>query len=119
MTPKTTPRPPKHLSPSSKKWFREVVTTWALEEHHRRLLVGACEALDRAAEARKAIETDGPYFKNRFGEVRKHPAIGVERDSMAVFARFLRELALDIDAPPAAPRPSTLLSMTRGVHHAG
>lgn len=108
-------RPPKHLSASSKRWFNDVVTTWSLEEHHARLLTAACESLDRAAEARKAIEADGAYFKNRFGEIRKHPAIGVERDALTTFARLLRELDLDIEAPADASRPPMLRSI-RGSH---
>ena len=108
--------PPAHLSAKSKAWFREVVETWELDSHHVKLLTGCCESLDRATEAREAIAREGLFTKNRFGEIRKHPGIGVERDSMIVFARLLRELDLDITPPAEVRRPPGLLSI-RG-HHA-
>ena len=62
----------------------------------------------------EAIEKDGAYFKNRFGEVKKHPAIGVERDALIVFARLVRELDLDVDPPSEAKRPPALHSFRGG-----
>ena len=79
---KPVPEPPAHLRADSQKWFQEVVGTFQLEEHHVKLLIGACEALDVAEAAREAIAADGAYIRNRFNEVRKHPALGVQRDAM-------------------------------------
>ena len=112
--PKPTVRPPKHLKAATKKWFVKVIGEWQLEPHHILPLVGGREALDRAEEARLAIELDGAYQKNRFGEVRKHPALGVERDAMTTFSRLLRELDLDIAPPAEAKRPPQLRSIRRG-----
>jgi P27 family predicted phage terminase small subunit len=105
-----TPKPPKHLSRDSKAWWTEVITGWKLEQHHRKILTAACEALDRATEARKAVARDGAYVKNRFGEVVKHPAIGVERDALITFARMLRELDLDNEPPKHMQRLPALRS---------
>ena len=44
----TLPRPPKHLSASSRKWWVDVTEAYALEEHHLRLLTLAAESWDRA-----------------------------------------------------------------------
>ena len=41
---------------------------------------------------------------DRFGQLKPHPATGIERDSTVLFARCLRELALDVE-PPAERRP--------------
>jgi P27 family predicted phage terminase small subunit len=110
-TKQSLPRPPAHLSQGSKKWFRQTVEKFVLDEHHLKLLTGAAEALDRATEARNAIAKDGAYQRNRFGELRKHPALGVERDAMTTFARLLRELGLDVGND--APRPPEINSGVR------
>src|SRR5947208_17140723 len=74
--------------------------------HHVKRLNAACECLDRAAEARQAIER----IQDPVREIRPHPGVAVERDQKALLARFLRELNLDVDAP-AEPysRPPRLI----------
>ena len=110
MTDKT-PRAPAHLRPTTRTWWRTIATSWELEDHHLRLLTLAGEALDRAAEAREAIERDGAYFAVDGSAPRKHPAIGVERDAMVTHARLMRELDLD-GAPQPDVRPPRIRSRT-------
>jgi phage terminase small subunit len=81
-----------------------MVADYDLQAHHLRLLTLAGEAWDRAAEARERIAADGAYAEDRFGQLRAHPAIAVERDARLAFARLIRELALDDEEPPG-PRP--------------
>src|SRR4051794_2498715 len=100
------PEPPKHLSPATKEWWREIVRNFELESHHLQLLVLASEARDRCEEARAQIAKDGAYVSGRYG-LRAHPAVAVERDSRLAFARLLRELDLDAEAP-AEHRPPSL-----------
>jgi len=104
----TKPRAPKHLRPAMKTWWTSVVRNFQLEDHHRLLLTAACEALDRAEQAREAILHDGPYFSDRHGAIKPHPGLQTERDSKALFARFVRELDLDAEAPGEAKRPPAL-----------
>lgn len=101
-------RPPDHLKPSTKRWFRRVLKEYQLEEHHERVLQLACEAWDRSEEARLRIAQDGAYLPDRFGQLKAHPAIDVERDSRIAFMRALRELDLDVDPPAAEARPPQL-----------
>ena len=108
MTNKGIQKPPKHLSESSKNWWISVCDSWELENHHRLLLTACCEALDRAEQARQAVANDGAFFTNRHGEIKPHPGLATERDACALFARLLRELQLDVSAPPDSPRPSPL-----------
>lgn len=101
----STPEAPSHLQPETQKWFKAVLADFDLEPHHVRLLTLAAEAWDRGEEAREAIATDGAYVKDRFGQLKAHPAVAVERDSRIGFARLLRELALDVSAPGESRPP--------------
>jgi phage terminase small subunit len=100
------PKAPEHLRPATKHWWQEVVREYELGSHHLRLLELACSAFDRAEQARAQIAKDGAYVPGRYG-LRSHPAIAVERDARLSFARLLRELDLDAEAP-ADRRPPAL-----------
>jgi P27 family predicted phage terminase small subunit len=117
MTPKATKTPritaPQHLSAASRRWWLAVCREYELELHHIRLLTLAAESWDRCQEARERIAADGPYVEDRWGQLKAHPAIGVERDARLAFARLLRELALDV-APPDDPRPPSITGIRGG-----
>lgn len=92
-------RAPKHLRNETKTFWLSTVRNYELEEHHLKLLSAACEVWDRATQAREAVEQAGAYFTNRHGEIKPHPALSVERDCRALFARLIRELSLTVDDP--------------------
>lgn len=100
-------KPPEHLTAESKRWFQRVITDYQLEAHHVLLLQSAAECWDRAAQARGLLAAEGVCFKDRHGHIRPHPATQIERDSKTLFARLLRELALDIESPEDS-RPPTI-----------
>jgi P27 family predicted phage terminase small subunit len=105
MTTRKIPRPPSHLSASSKAWWRSVVDGYELDEHHRHLLTKACNALDRGDQARAVVANEGITVTDRHGQVRPHPATQIERDSDIRFARLLRELDLDGEPLPDPRMP--------------
>ena len=76
---------------------------YEIEDHHRRLLTLACEALDRCEEARVALAEHGTTYVDRFGCPKPRPKVAIERDSRVAAARLFRELALD--DTPEDPRP--------------
>ena len=94
---------PQFLRPETRQWWGKVVESYELEPHHVRLLTLAGSAWDRAEEARERVKKDGAYVKDRFGQLRAHPAVAVECDMMVAFARLLRELALDVEQPESRP----------------
>lgn len=106
----TTTRAPAHLAKATRTWWRGVLDAYELEEHHVRLLTLAAEAWDRCEQARRAIDQHGLTYEDRFGAPRTRPEVAIERDSRLAFARLVRELDLDIDAPPASSRPPSLRS---------
>jgi P27 family predicted phage terminase small subunit len=97
------PEPPAHLSESSRQWWETTLALYELQEHHLRLLQLACEAWDRAQQARAQIDRDGLTVSTADGGIKTHPCIAIERDSRLGFARILRELDLDVE-PPVSDR---------------
>jgi Phage terminase, small subunit len=92
-------RAPEGLAPDTAKWFRSVVRDFVLEDHHVRLLTLACRAWDRAEEARALLDAEGLTVRDRYGCSKTHPCIAIERDCRTQFARMIRELDLDTEAP--------------------
>src|ERR1039457_2929533 len=99
------PSAPGHLRIETQAWWKQVVHGYFLEGHHLKLLTLAAEDWDRGQEAREHVATDGAYQRDRFGSVKAHPAVGVERDSRRAFARLIRELDLDAEPGPGPSRP--------------
>jgi hypothetical protein len=92
------------LEPSTRKWITRIKKQYALEDYHVRLFVLAGQAWDRAQQARRLIEVDGPIQRDRFGQSKAHPAVQVEVQSMLAFAKLLRETGIDLDKGET-PRP--------------
>jgi phage terminase small subunit len=90
---------PKHLRATTREFWESIFSNYELQPQHLHILTCACEALDRATEARLAIRKDGAFFENRHHEIKPHPGLAVERDNRALFSRLIRELALDPDMP--------------------
>ena len=93
---------PKYLRKETKEWFEKVLKEYELEDHHIKLLILACECLDRITEARLQIKKDGAYYKDRL-KPKPHPALKIEAENKIIFARLLRELCLEIE--PANKEP--------------
>ena len=105
------PLGPLHLRPATREWWGSVVTRWELEPHHVKLLTLAAEAWDRSQEAREQLEKDGGLTITKASGPRLHPCVKVKEQAEIAFARLLRELDLDLDAPPAASLPALLRSL--------
>jgi P27 family predicted phage terminase small subunit len=85
--------PPEHLTERGKTLWRSLIGEFVLDDAAaHELLRRACEASDRADDARLVIEAEGVTFTTRFGEPRVHPAVAVERDARNALRQLLREL---------------------------
>ncbi|MFC3322141.1 P27 family phage terminase small subunit [Mesorhizobium cantuariense] len=100
-------KPPAHLQPATRKWFKSVTENYALEGHHVRLLTLAAEAWDQAQIARAVLDKDGQTFNDRFGQPKERPEVAILNAARIAFARLVRELALDVDAPTESRPPRT------------
>src|SRR5215213_1269438 len=90
-------RCPKHLSPRSGDIWRRIVGEFSLEPDEFALLQSALEALDRADEARKTIELEGPYFRDFRNQPKPHPALQQERDGRRDYAHLIGRLPFEKD----------------------
>src|SRR5438309_11925499 len=93
-------RPPSHLSPEAKRWWRLVLERYELQDQHLRLLQLAAEAWDRAAQARRILKRDGLVYRDDHGYPRKHPAVSIVEQARVAFAGLLCEYFLEVDYPP-------------------
>ena len=92
--------PPAHLSTESKALWRELHERYGFEEHERKTLRLALEALDRCSQARRALRKHGLTYEDRFGQPHARPEVAIERDGRAAFARLMAQLELPGEEPP-------------------
>jgi P27 family predicted phage terminase small subunit len=86
---------PAHLSVAGKAMWRSLSADFELDDAAAlSLLRAACEAFDRAEQARKLIARDGPVITDRFNQRKAHPCIAIERDSRAQMVSALRALRI-------------------------
>ncbi len=93
----TRTRAPQDLSETSRKWWKACLSNFEFAPPDLALLEEACRAYDRILEARALVAKDGAYIQGRLG-LKPHPALLVERDSVVLFSRLVRDLHL-----PQAP----------------
>ena len=89
-----------HLTDPSVAWLRDLEAAYDLGPHERKLALSAAEALDRSRGARERLEKDGVLLKDRFGQLRPHPAVAIERDARAQFTRIVCALNLPTYTKP-------------------
>ena len=87
----------------TRKWLKSICKEYELESHHIRLLIMCGAAWDRHLQARKTIESEGAYLRDRFDQRKVHPAVQVEKEAMLTFTRILREIGLDLTAADSRP----------------
>lgn len=88
-----------HLREPTQDWIRDLVRDYTFEPGQLKLLILAGDSWDRTAVAREELKSDGITIKDRFDQIKKHPAATIERDSRSSFARLMKQLKLDIDPP--------------------
>ena len=104
---KPSQKPPNSLGRHGKLFWKSVTEVYVISDgHHLKLLEHAALCIDRAVAAREAIAKEGITCKNRFGELREHPAMNTERQAMQVHRQLIRELGLDVEPASVTRGPS-------------
>jgi phage terminase small subunit len=98
------PQAPVFLAEAGRTFWTRVLREFELYGPSLELLALACKQADQAAEARAILAAQPLTYPDRFDQPREHPAVAIERNASVVFARLVRELALDVE-PPADSRP--------------
>ncbi len=99
---------PKHLSEAAKAWWNELQGEYPISDSGGRLLLQtALEAFDRMKSAAAEIDRDGETIKDRFDQVKAHPALVAEKDARSQMLAALKQLRLDIEPVRDGPgRPT-------------
>jgi P27 family predicted phage terminase small subunit len=92
-------KPPEHLTAAAKKLWRTIVDEVELDGPALLLLTTMCEMHDRMNQARAVLKREGILAKDRFGQLKPHPACSIERDSAAAMMRAWRLLGFDQQPP--------------------
>ena len=88
--------PPAHLSDRAKDLWRAVAGGREMSPGRLALFQTALECLDRADQARKAIDRDGLTFTTEStGAVHLNPIARIEKDSRSAFAKIWKTLGFD------------------------
>ena len=89
---------PATLSAEARKWWAKLLLEYGIDDPAGLfLLQTSLEAFDRMKEAQRRIKKDGAIIKDRFDQLRAHPAITTERDSRAQMLMAMKNLNLDIE----------------------
>jgi len=115
---------PGHLARDGKRFWAAVVRDYdadgeGWEAFEYELLRLACEALDRCAQARRAIRRHGLVYDSPQGSPVARPEVTIERQARQAFGQFVKQLglgeALDEidDEAPKARRGTSYTSTNR------
>jgi P27 family predicted phage terminase small subunit len=97
---------PEHLSKESQALWKGITEEYDVgDSAGLKILRVALEAFDRAQAARIAIDAEGMTIKDKFGQIKPHPLLPIERDSRAAFLAGLKALALDLEPVRSIGRP--------------
>ena len=104
---------PRNLSREARQLHAELAQEYAIHDAAgRRLLLTACECLDRMRRAQKLIKRHGELLTARDG-LKANPAVAIERDARAQMLACLKQLNLDVEPLQNVGRPTKHQQETR------
>lgn len=107
-------KPPKNLSREAKRLWLSITSDYEIDDSAGlSILKVALEAFDRMRAAQAAIERDGLVLRDRYNQLRNHPAATIERDARSGFLLGMKALRLDIE-PLSRPGGQLKFATVRG-----
>ncbi|MBV9337940.1 MAG: P27 family phage terminase small subunit [Solirubrobacterales bacterium] len=87
---------PGHLAREGKRFWTDIAAEYGVdfEPFEWQLLRLAAEALDRGAQARRAIRRHGLTYESPQGSPVARPEVAIEKTARAAFAQLVRQLGL-------------------------
>ena len=89
-----TKRPPKHLEGKAKEFFADAVRLYTFQAHELVLVEQAANALADAEGCRLAVEAQGRFVTNRYGNLVEHPGLAAGLKARAQFAAIVKQLGI-------------------------
>jgi hypothetical protein len=81
---------PPFVGKTGKKWIKNQLSIIEIRPEMEELLIQAAHCLDRIEEARKALDSEGMYEIDRFGQKKPHPMVRAELDYKAQFEKLAK-----------------------------
>jgi P27 family predicted phage terminase small subunit len=97
------PSAPSHLSGESRALWLALIGEYEFEPADEKVLLIACEALDRLRMAQAEVSRDGVTVPDRYGSRKTHPALLVEGQARTAFLAAMRQLNLEDVAQTLSP----------------
>jgi phage terminase small subunit len=95
---------PEFLKEQGKNFYQKVAVASELEEEiDLKRLEMAAGCYDVILISEKRVEADGHFVKDRYGQLKEHPALKTIRENKTVFCRIIRELGLDLEIEDSRP----------------
>jgi len=94
----TLPPSPDALSKEAAAIWTRIVTGWQLDDSGLLILASALESFDLMRKAQAILVREGIQVKDRFDQIKQHPAVTTERDARAAYLRALKALHLDFSS---------------------
>jgi P27 family predicted phage terminase small subunit len=95
---------PKHLTSEGKAIWRRLIGEYGISDAGGlEILQTGLEAHGRMRGVQAQIAREGATFTDRFGQVKSHPLLPVERDARAQYLSALKQLCLDVEPLHARP----------------
>jgi hypothetical protein len=91
-------KPRKGLSVEARRWWRAIRNEYDVRDSAGLLLLQtAAEQFARMRGEEVVIDRDGSTVKDRFGQLKQHPAVLNAREARSAMLKCLRALNLDIE----------------------
>ena len=89
---------PEHLKKPGREMYEQIGSEYGIDDAGGlQLLTVAAECLDRMRNAQAEIEKNGAVLTDRYGGLKAHPSIAIEKDSRIGLMAALKQLNLDLE----------------------